>query len=502
MISPFWKTPELQSYKLTEFLERSLKPICVYNDRGHQVYTSRSFLTLLKTRAKQVNFFDCFPSVMRSRLADFWQRASQGEIVQFTSQFNDVDEAVECSLEFDENSKLMFFTVMKTDIRNLTEAYEKAILQSAHANLATALIHFNGNVIQCNENLHAWLGTNDQDLINLDQFVHPEDCLLDQQLKQNLLDRVMSSYTIEKRFITKNNGIVWLNLNISAIELPADGHQYFAVILEDITENKKIYSTLVRTEEKWKTLFLNSPYLFIQASNSGQIIYISPAVESILGYQPEELLGRQIRELIHPSNLNEVDLVLQLWSHDVPTSPTGVEWWWRSKVNRWVALAIQGQRFPSSLAIDGVMLSGHNITDRKALEIELRDHEEKFRSLIVNSMGAVFRCDSSYMMHSISDRIQSITGYPPSVFIHNQIRSYLSIVHPDDIPILKNSLMQVIFDRHPHSIEYRIIDANGEIRWVAERKQGIFNQNGSLLCLDGLLVELSDREPIKAELTD
>lgn len=501
MISPFWKTPELQSYKLTEFIERSLKPICVYNERGHKVYTSRSFLELLKLQAKQVNFFDCFPLTMRSKLTKLWQRASQGERVQFTSQIRDVDQTVECSLEFDENSKLMFFTVIKADIRNLTEAYEKAILQSAHANLATALIHSNGDVVQCNENLHAWLGTENQASINLEKFVHPEDSLIDQEFKQNLLDGAIHSYTIEKRFITRNNGIVWLNLTTTAVESPThDPH--FAVIFEDITENKKIYSTLVRTEEKWKTLFLNSPYLFIQASNSGQIIYISPAVESILGYQPEELLGRQIRELIHPSNLNEIDLVLQLWSNDVQTSPTGVEWWWRSKSNRWVALAIQGQKFPSALAIDGVMLSGHNITDRKALEIELRDHEEKFRSLIVNSMGAVFRCDSSYMMQFVSDRIQSITGYPAAVFLHNQIRSYLSIVHPDDISILKDSLMQTIFDRHPRSIEYRIIDANGEIRWVAERKQGIFNQNGNLLYLDGLLLEMSDRESIKAELSD
>ncbi|MBE9008949.1 PAS domain S-box protein [Pseudanabaenaceae cyanobacterium LEGE 13415] len=502
MISPFWKTPELQSYKLTEFLERSLKPICVYNDRGHRIYTSRSFLALLKTQAKQVNFFDCFPLTMRSRLAKLWQRASQGEIVRFTTQINDVEEAVECSLEFDENSKLMFFTIVRTEIRNLTEAYEKAILQAAHANLATALIHSNGDVIQCNKILHTWLGTNDQEIVNLEKFVHPEDSSLDQHLKHNLLDRAISSYTIEKRFITRNNGIVWLNLNVSAISLPTHKHQYFAVILEDITENKKICTTLVRTEEKWKTLFLNSPYLFIQASNSGQIIYISPAVEMILGYQPEELLGRQIRELIHPSNLNEIDLVLQLWGNDVPTSPTGVEWWWRSKSNRWVALAIQGQRCPSTLAIDSIMLSAHNITDRKALEIELRDQEEQFRSLIVNSMGAVFRCDSSYMMQFMSDRIQSITGYPASVFIHHQIRSYLSIVHPDDISILKDSLMQTIFDRHPHSIEYRIVDANGEIRWVTERKQGIFNQNGNLLYLDGLLLEMSDREPIKAELTN
>ncbi|GAP95540.1 PAS domain-containing protein [Leptolyngbya sp. NIES-2104] len=504
MISPFWKASELQTHQLTAFLERSLKPICVYNDRGERVYISQSFLNLLQTQANQANFFDCFRSEFRSKLAKFWQRASQGEAVQFTIEMKDVKETLECSLEFDQNSKLMFLTIEKSDTRNLTEAYEKAILQSAHLNLATALINLSGDVIQCNENLLNLLGADTQEAINLEEFVHPEDRSSDEQSKRNLLDGLIGFYTIEKRLITKNNGMIWVNLSVSSIEVltkPSES-QFFAVILEDITENKKIYSTLVRTEEKWKTLFLNSPYLFIQTSYSGQIIYISPAVESLLGYQSEELLGRQIKELIHPTNLNEIDLALQLWSNNIQTNPSGVEWWWRAKSNRWVALAIQGQRFPSTLEMDGVMMSGHNITDRKALEIELRENEEKFRSLIVNSMGVAFRCDSSYMMQFVSDKIQAITGYPASVFVNNQIRSYLSIVHPDDIIILKDSLMRTILDRHPHSIEYRIIDANGAIRWVTERKQGIFNQNGYLLCLDGLLLEMSDREPIKAELSD
>lgn len=500
MISPFWKVTELQSYQLSEFLERSLKPICVYNDRGQTVYISQSFSDLLQTQANRAIFFDCFRANLRSKLTKLWQRALQGETVQFMSELKDVEGTVECSLEFDRDSKLIFFTVKKSDTRNLTEAYEKAILQSAHANLATALVNSNGTVIQCNENLHCLLGTSHHEVINLEDFIHHDDRLSDKQFKQNLLDGVIDSYSVEKRFITRNNGTIWLNLNVSAIGFLSDTNecQYFAVILEDITESKKMYSTLVRTEEKWKTLFLNSPYLFIQVSQIGQIIYISPAVEVLLGYQSEELLGRQIKELIHPSNLNEIDFVLQLWSNNIQTSPSGVEWWWRAKSNRWVALAIQGQRFPSTLEMDGVMMSGHNITDRKALEIELRENEERFRSLVVNSSGAVFRCDSSYMMQFISDRIQAITGYPASVFVNNQIRSYLSIVHPDDITILKDSLLQTILDRHPHSIEYRIIDANGEIRWVTERKQGIFNQNGTLLGLDGLLIERSDRSSIKA----
>ncbi len=506
MISTFWDLPDIQSRKSLEFLERSLKPICVYDEQGDTVYASQSFLTLLQLSEMPANFFDSFSvmSIASTDLMKFWSRALRGETIRFLPESRDAKETLECSLQFETDAKLMFFEAKKIDaadpIRSLTEAYERAISRSAHCNLATALIDATGGIIQCNHNLHELLGTHDRDLLNLEEFVHPDDRLIDHPSKQHLLNGSIPAYTIEKRFVSRSNKIIWLNVNVSSIELSACIHEYqhyYAVLLEDITESKKIYSTLVRTEEKWKTLFLNSPYLFIQSSNSGQMIYVSPAVEELLGYQHEELLGRQIKELVHPSNLKEVELALEQWSSGIQPKHVGIECWWKAKSNRWVALSIQGQRFPSALKIDGMMISGHNITDRKCLESELRANEEKFKSLVLNSLGAVFHCDSSYTMEFISDGIQDITGYPASVFVNNQVRSYLSIVYPDDIAILKDSLIQAMLNHHRCSIDYRIIDANGQIRWVTERKQGVFDQHGNLLWFDGVLLEINDPNQVE-----
>ena len=503
MISNFWDIPGIQSRKSLEFLERSLNPVCLCDDQGHTVYASQSFLELLYAPTRPGHFLDCFSSTSTAPtdLTEVWNRALQGETVRFLFKIRDAEREFECSLQFDADTSLMLCTAKKIDrakeICSLVAAYERAISKSAHSTLATALISRDGDIIQCNHNLHKLLGTSDRDLLNLEQFVHPDDRLLDELSKQSLLDGIINAYTVEKRFISEDNKVIWLNVNVSSIDPSAYIHEqqhYYAALLEDVTESRKIYSTLVRTEERWKTLFLNSPYLFIQTSNSGQMIYVSPAVEDLLGYQPEELIGRQIKELVHPSNLNEIELALQLWNSNLQAHQLSVECWWRSQSNRWVALSIQGQRFPSALEIDGVIISGHNITDRKCLEVELRANEEKFKSLVLNSLGAVFRCDSSYMMEFTSDEIQNITGYPASVFVNNQVRSYLSIVHPDDITILKDSLIQAILDRHRSSITYRIVDAKGQIRWVTERKQGVFDQKGNLLWLDGVLLDISDRQ--------
>lgn len=501
MVSTFWNSSEVQSKKTLEFLEQFLHPICVYDDRGQVVYASQALLTLLPNAIDDVGFFEYFASkqLTQTRLTQLWQRALQGELTEFLSKPEDAVEGVHCSLHFNSEAKLMVLSaspaIRAEPVAQLLAEYEQAIAGSTQSNLATALIDPEGIIIRGNQKLHELLGLSEQESSTIHQFVHPDDRRLDAELSQKLLEGAIQSYTIEKRLISKTRGTLWMNVNVSLIKpaVPVNGCEYyFAVLFEDITESRKIYNALVVTEEKWKALVLNSPYLFIQTNNTGQILYASPAIESILGYREEELLGRAVTEFIHPKNVNEFERMFQVWSTLQDNDQAAIECWWRVQSGRWVSLRLQGHRFPSTLGIDGIVISGHNITDRKCLEVELQASEEKFKSLVLNIPGAVFRCDSSYKMQFASGKIREITGYPASVFIHNQVRSYLSIIHPDDIPLIKDSLMQAVLDRHRCTIEYRIIHADGRVRWVSECKQGEFDSEGRLLWLDGVLLDVSE----------
>ncbi|HEY9882561.1 MAG TPA: PAS domain-containing protein [Thermosynechococcaceae cyanobacterium] len=383
------------------------------------------------------------------------------------------------------------------------EENEEAVVLAAHPGLAMALVNQDGVIVKSNPKFHALLKTNEHDVLMFDALTYPDDRLIDTVLKQKLLNGAIRSYTVEKRLIAKNADVVWVNASVSLVEATGgDGRYqcYFKYLLNDITEHHKVYNALVRTEAKWKALILNSPYLFIQTNNAGQIVYTSAAVEQLLGYKEEELLGRHLVELLHPNHFNEFELALQLWASDVQPHQPDIECWWRTKAGRWVALSIQGQRFPSASTVDGIMISGHNITDRKSLEMELNASEERLRSLVLNLPGAAFRCNAVYTMTDISDGIEAIAGYPAAALINNQARSFLGIVHPDDITLLKDSLIQSVLDCHRSSIEYRLLHANGQIRWVSERKQGVFDQHGNLLWLDGVLVDISDRKQAEAEL--
>jgi PAS domain S-box-containing protein len=501
MISIFWKILRISPKKSLEFLIRSLTPICVYDEQGQVVYASQKFLKLIQINTQKDTFFDCFQSVSRplTTLADDWKLALQARSVRFLSKIKDTSRYIECSLQFFPCARLMFLMVKPSShdasICQLTEEYERLILSLFnHPNFATALISLEGTIVKCNQRLYELLGTKEHEILQIEEFVHPADRLIDADLRQDLLNGEIDSYAIEKRLIDKSQEIVWVEMSVSLVNMPLhiDQHKkYFVVLFEDITENKKIYNALVRTEGKWKTFILNSLNLFIQTSSTGQIIYTSPGVERILGYESEELLDLYISEFVHPNDLSEFKLALRLWSSGNQPSELGIECRWKAKSGLWVCLYIQGRRFPLSLEIDGLIIDGYDVTDRKFLEAELRASEARFRFLALNISGAVFQSDLTYAMRFIGNEVQKITGYSATEFLHNRLHPYISIIHPEDVEWVKNSMIRSLFDHYSSSIEYRIIHADGSVRWVSECRQAIFAANGKISGFDGILFDIS-----------
>ena len=112
----------------------------------------------------------------------------------------------------------------------------------------------------------------------------------------------------------------------------------------------------------------------------------------------------------------------------------------------------------------------------------LLSSEEKYKNLVANIPGAVYRCTChctspdgplTRTMAFLSEAVQEISGYPSSDFINDCVRSFASIIHPQDRTNVDDAVKKSVATGTPYIIEYRIVRADGEIRWVYEKGRAV-----------------------------
>lgn len=138
---------------------------------------------------------------------------------------------------------------------------------------------------------------------------------------------------------------------------------------------------------------------------------------------------------------------------------------------------------------------------RRQAEAALLAREAQYRSLIHNIPGIAFRClwDQEWTMIYMSLDVDSISGYPASDILHNAVRSYASIIAPQDRNWVAYHVEESILQKKPWEIEYRICAKDGTVHWVCERGQSIRDDAGNVLYLDGFIYDITTRKQAEME---
>lgn len=125
-----------------------------------------------------------------------------------------------------------------------------------------------------------------------------------------------------------------------------------------------------------------------------------------------------------------------------------------------------------------------------------------FKGLIQNIPAIFFRCkcDKDWTVCFINNAIESLTGYPADDFIANKVRTFASIVHPEDAERLESVITKAIGENLPWSVEYRIITSDNKEKWVAETGIALFSRTGKIEYQDGFIQDISERKHIELAL--
>lgn len=153
------------------------------------------------------------------------------------------------------------------------------------------------------------------------------------------------------------------------------------------------------TFPSYRALAEYAPDIITVLSPDGQIHYESPSVERALGYEPDQLIGRNVFELVHPEDRELLRAALKE-CHEDPDTVEIVEYRRRHVDGSWIHLESSGRRPPSAAEIDGVLLHERDVMERKKLEEGARK---------TRKMEAVGRLVSG-IAHDFNNLLTVVTG--------------------------------------------------------------------------------------------
>ncbi|MCU0515297.1 MAG: PAS domain S-box protein [Oscillatoria sp. Prado101] len=323
--------------------------------------------------------------------------------------------------------------------------------------------------------------------------IHPED----REFVLQSVNRALTEgapYDIEFRIVLPDGNIRW-SASKGQVFYDATGTPVrMAGVDQDITHRVQAEIALRESEERFRQIAENVHQLFWMTDpEKNQIIYVSPAYETIWGQTIAELYARPTSfiDAIHPDDRQRI---IAAFAKQVRgeydeeyriVRPDGETRWIRDR-----AFPIHNQRGQ----IYRVVGIAEDITHRVQAEMALRESEERFRQIAENVREVFFIISPhAERMLYISPTYEDIWGRScASLYQHPQ--SWIESVHPADRPKTIAAFQTQLETAEEFSQEYRIIRPDSEIRWIWARSFPIRDETGRVYRLTGIAEDITERK--------
>ena len=196
--------------------------------------------------------------------------------------------------------------------------------------------------------------------------------------------------TVELLNYRKDGTEFWVEISIEPVNDERGNYTHWVSVLRDITARRQYQESLRESEQRLRTIlvqYISDIITILEAD--GTIRYVSPAVERVLGYKPEELIGKNIFDYVHPEDVEGA--VKELGPiQSPPETREPVEVRFRHKDGSWRYLEGIGNNLIDDPALGGVVINSRDVTWRKQAEEKLKKSYDLLQAVMEGTTDAVF----------------------------------------------------------------------------------------------------------------
>jgi PAS domain S-box-containing protein len=229
-------------------------------------------------------------------------------------------------------------------------------------------------------------------------------------------------------------------------------------------QHKRDEEALRESERKYRFFVDNSKGIILFLNKRGKIIFANKWTLGVYGYSKEELIGKPITRFLTRDSLKTTleALAQEFLGHPQPEIEVRAKT--KSGEIRYLRVAAGSVPIYRKQRLIGVMISANDITEHKKAEEQLRESEERFRSVVEHSHEGIFIVDDAYRFIYCNDELSQILGYSREEIIGRDFRKFLD-----------EESKQLVTDRYirrqrgeniPPRYEFNIVRKDGKKRRV------------------------------------
>jgi PAS domain S-box-containing protein len=317
--------------------------------------------------------------------------------------------------------------------------------------------------------------------------------------------RELIPWQLEHRIVTPTGKLKWVIAKAQPIR-ETDGSTLWTGVILDITDRKLLEEELQQSQAFLDSIYqgIDTPIFVVEVSDN-QFIYrdFNPACSQHSGIEMELLKGKTLNEFgyfLEPEALTRITQLYtdcvqtgKLIQYEEKTLVNGQDIWWLTRVNP--LKNNQGQ----VTHLIGVSL---NISDRKRAEIALEVSEERLRQITDAVPGAVYQYhidqQGKASFNFVSKGWEELYGISVQAIQENS-ENVWSVVHPEDIPRLADSIERSRQELSLWQSEHRSITPTGEFKWLNARAIPTREADGSTIW-HGVILDNTIRKLLEEEL--
>ena len=205
----------------------------------------------------------------------------------------------------------------------------------------------------------------------------------------------------------KDGSIVEISLGVSPIKAPSGVVIGASTTARDITERKKTEQALRQQIEERRRIFETSQDLILVTDAQGILVQVSPSCETILGYSPQEMIGRSSIEFLHPDDLEMSREGMRVARRGQQTRSFDSRY--VHKDGRIVTLSWMGAW---SEPVKRHFFIGRDMTESRLAQEALRESEQMARRIVDTAIDAFFQSDERASILNWNRQAETIFGWP------------------------------------------------------------------------------------------